>query len=165
MPESIIFPPQDLFLDLSWIPMVQGGDTSTSLLWRWENWISSTSSAGSLFPDFSPHSSSAGLFFQTPFLFYILSSSRDTGFLAEGAILVTSFSELPTAERTKCSLAPDSPWMSIASLLTPHFSHPVTVPLTFTRISRHLSELLSNHPCSSDTCQEYTGLHCWVEQF
>lgn len=159
MPESIIFP-QDPFLDfssaLSWIPMVQWGDTSTSLLWRWDNWISSISSAGSLCPDFSPHSTSAGLFShllgtQVSWLRALPWSQASQSFLE----LREPSVHLPL--NVHCLLADPS--------LQPHVScSPFAVPLSFTWISRHLSELLSNHLCSSDTCQEYTGLHCWVEE-
>lgn len=133
-------------------PHGPGRRYSTSLLWRWE--LDSIHFLGREFiPDFSPHSSSAGLFSQT-LLFYLLSSSRDTSFW----LRVLSWSQasqsfLLLREPSAWPLVPDSHWVSIASLLTTHFSHPFTVPLTFTRISRHLSELLSNHPCSSDSCQ------------
>jgi len=55
-------------------------------------------------------------FLSDSFLFYILSSSGDTGFLAEGTTLVTSFLELrePSVHL---------PLNVHCFLLTPHFSH------------------------------------------
>lgn len=163
MPESIIFPPRSVsrFLTaLSWVPMVQWGDISTSLLWRWDNWISSISSAGSLFPDFSPHSTSAVFSLR---LLFVLHSLIFWGHRFPGWGHYLGH-KLPRAERTKCSLAPECPLLPADPSLQPHVScSPFAVPLTFSWISRHLSELLSSPPCSSDTCQEHTGPHCWVE--
>lgn len=144
--------PQDLFLELSWIPMVQGGDTNTSLLSEVREFVPSISRQ-EFIPTACLTPAQLSLFSQTSFLFYILSSSRDTGVSWLKVLSWSSFSELPTAEGQVFTC----PWQPL-SVHCFHADHSLQPPpslslLPFLGSPEHLSEQLWICPCGSDSCQ------------